>query len=78
MKYAYWAVVCKTPTCGLIPAKFLGPIDPKKSLYERPDEALGPWDIPCAGCKKTHRYTQDDLQVKALDVLAPPNFRDWW
>jgi hypothetical protein len=78
MKFVYWAVICKTPSCGLIPAKFLGPYDPKRFAYELPEEGPASWEISCAGCKKTYRYTRDDLQVKALDVLAPPTFADWW
>jgi hypothetical protein len=78
MKYAYWGVICKTSECGFIPAKFIGPYDPKISLYERPEYLPDSWTIPCAGCGESHRYTPDDLQVKASNVAPPQNFQGWW
>jgi len=79
LKHAYWGVVCKTPSCaGLIPAKYLGLYDEKKSLYSLPDEAAGPWDIECTGCWNRHRYTRDDLRVKSAGVAPPSNFQNWW
>lgn len=77
MKYAYWGVICKTPNCGLIPAKYLGPHE-GTFFYTLPDAGPGWWEVPCAGCGQTHRYTRHDLQVKALDVPPPPDFREWW
>ena len=80
MKHAYWCVICKTKTpheCGnLIAAHYIGPQE-GHFAYELPEYGPGSWEIECGKCRKPHRYTRDDLQVKALDAPPPSGFRGW-
>lgn len=76
-KHAYWVVTCKTPKCGLIPAKYIGEHD-GRPIYILPGEGPGWWDFECGICGKAHRYTRDDLHATVLDFPPPPEFPGWW
>ena len=78
MKHAYWVVICKTPNCGSIPAKYIGP-DDGHWAYELPDVGVpDSWFASCSGCGKNHRYLRDDLQVKSSEIAPPSGFQSLW
>jgi len=78
MKHAYWVVICKTPNCGAIPAKYIGP-DDGHWAYELPHVGVpDSWFASCSGCGKNHRYFRDDLQVQSSESAPPSGFQSLW
>jgi hypothetical protein len=61
-RFVYWAVECKTAGCGKI---LLDCIGPHLDFHHPMVPMCEPFDIACAGCQATNRYSQFDL----LDVM---------
>jgi hypothetical protein len=64
-QYAYWAVKCKTESCGWILIDCIGEVQ----LYRHPlTPPCDDFEVICNGCSVASTYSYADLEVKTATL----------
>lgn len=72
MKYAFYVVICKTPSCSaVIPLRYLGEFEEVVPVRTIPADLPESVDLECKHCGKAHRYILA-ANLKARFLEAPP------